>query len=652
MIKDAKKGIGKLKTIEKKRLVCGTLAFCFMIGISIYAGLPLMGLVFGLLILCTVPVKLKRSGRPLADIGLYVLWCLASVVGTLLFSQFLISSSIIPEHFLMNMVVYLMIFSVVTVACADVRLSAAITSAIVLIFSAACYYCYQLQGNQLTIFHLMSVKTAAEVVDTYKIVPNIRNLMAICMWFVMTFTGYSLPEWKPFAKYKKKTAMLLPRGIAVGVLLLLITVYAVQNANDEAKYWDTQGSNLNGYLYNFCLQIRDLIIDEPEGYSAEEVNDIAEQYSGTEEVHETPNIIVIMDEAFTDYAGLYETEIETVTPFISSLSENTIKGYVLSSVYGGSTANSEYEFLTGNTLAWLYPNSIVYQQYINDRSYSMVEVLQRYGYNCVAMHPYLAKGWNRPAVYQYFGFDETYFEDRFEHNSLLREFISDQAMVDEVIQYYERQKDGGSPLFLFGITMQNHGGYTYSGENFQSTVDLSETLNGEYPQAEQYLSLLRETDSAVESLITYFSGLEEKTVVVFFGDHHPKLDDGFEEALNGKGLETLDEQECRYTVPFFIWANYNIEEKEVGVTSLNYLGNYMYEAAGLPLPTYSRFLSELQEKIPAINSLGYYSISNGKFISTEEAEGEEAAWLSLYQKLQYNCLFDKKNFNQTLFPVS
>lgn len=105
---------------------------------------------------------------------------------------------------------------------------------------------------------------------------------------------------------------------------------------------------------------------------------------------------------------------------MDSLSENTLKGYALSSVYGAKTPNSEWEFETGNSMAFLPDGSVVYQQYINDDPTSIVSNLKNIGYTTVAMHPYYATGWSRNKVYPHLGYDETYFIDDFDQTKILR----------------------------------------------------------------------------------------------------------------------------------------------------------------------------------------------------------------------------------------
>ena len=75
------------------------------------------------------------------------------------------------------------------------------------------------------------------------------------------------------------------------------------------------------------------------------------------------------------------------------------------------------------------------------------------------------------------------------------------------------------------------------------------------------------------------------------------------------------------------------------------------EEAGLPLPPWNRFLEQTRQIIPAINAYGYYSPAAGRFLTTEEAEGAEAAALQEYELLQYNAVFDKKNRSEVFFPL-
>ena len=251
-------------------------------------------------------------------------------------------------------------------------------------------------------------------------------------------------------------------------------------------------------------------------------------------------------------------------------------------------------------------------------------------------------------VYPTMGFDETHFIDDFDQTKLLRKYITDQELYESIVERYESKK-ANEDLFIMSISMQNHGGYTEKYPNFNEQI---RTLGASYFDANQYLSLLHESDKALEYLISYFQSVDDPVEIVFFGDHQPSLNTNFYKGLNGKGLSGLteDELENLYTVPFFIWTNYETETEEVPITSLNYLSTMALERAGIALPSYNQFLADMQQTIPAINSRGYYSVSSGCFKHLEEATGEEAEWIDRYQILQYNNMFDKKKQSSVFFP--
>ena len=109
------------------------------------------------------------------------------------------------------------------------------------------------------------------------------------------------------------------------------------------------------------------------------------------------------------------------------------------------------------------------------------------------------------------------------------------------------------------------------------------------------MSLLNHSDKALEKFISYFENVEEPVEIVFFGDHFPSLKSKFYKSLNGKGLSNLNLQQLQdlYTIPFMIWTNYDTEEVEVEISSINYLATLALERAGLPLPAYNQFLMDM-----------------------------------------------------------
>lgn len=324
-------------------------------------------------------------------------------------------------------------------------------------------------------------------------------------------------------------------------------------------------------------------------------------------------------------------------PFTHSLmdgADNTISGWLNVSVLGGNTANTEFEYLTGNTMAFLPAGSIPYQQYITGETPSMASHLASLGYKTVAMHPYKATGWDRDKVYPFLGFQEAYFLPDYKNPVLVRDYVSDKSDYDKIIESYE-QKEEGQPLFLFNVTMQNHSSYTESFANFQPDIKVEGT---ESAALNNYLSLMKLSDEALQDLIAYFEGQDEETIIVFFGDHQP-TNSVVEPVwkLNGKRNSTLTEEEVsrRYKVPFLIWANYEIDEEQDVETSANYLGTKTLEAAGLPMPAYFSYLAAFSQEVPVI-SANHVDLQDGTFTNAEDQE----SLLSQYKGYQYYQLFD------------
>jgi len=546
---------------------------------------------------------------------------------------------------MLNILCVIILCALMFIITARFRLSVILTTFLLLTLSTVNSFVFQFRGKELVPMDFFSIKTAINVSAQYK--PEVPQNMIYgwLLWLLFVFMLFSFTKLPIASKLRAKTSS------ALAVIVCMLTLQLC-SADIPIKSWYEQGTLKNGYYLNFYLALRDSVVKKPENYTLKPIKDFLEETMGVnaEGTHKkSPNIIVIMNESYADFSVLGDnlnTNCE-IAPFYNSLKEDTIKGYALSSVYGANTANSEFEFLTGHSMAFLPENSVPYQQYIDDSIYTLAWQMRDFGYESISTHPYWYNGWSRNKLYPLFGFSESTFFDSYPNQNVIRKYISDQEMYEFVIDKL-KNKNKEKPLFLFGITMQNHGGYTYKGEDFIKTVELS-GYTKEYPKAEQYFSLIQKSDEALKYLINELKNYKEDTLLVFFGDHFPKVETAFYEEVHGGAYETLSEQLLQYKVPFMLWANYDIEEQTVPLTSLNFLSRYMLDTAGLELPSYHVFLKDLENVIPAMNALGYYSKEKDDFIPYDKAEGEEAAWLNQYEALQYNNLFDEDNRDEDLF---
>lgn len=546
------------------------------------------------------------------------------------------------EYLALNLVLCALVPSVLLLV---IRIGAAaltISTLILTILSVANHYYGMLRDNPLEYFDMANAGTAVNVVSNYALTLDREAAVALgaaavlllVVWVSFGLHGFGY-RLRPMAGSGLLTV--------AAVLCFLVKIPTFGNFSNLQVI-----SMEKGYLLSFLSFIKMGQIEKPEGYLASAADEILERAAGAsdsftsaEETQRTPNIIVIMDEAFADLPSLYGFETtEDVLPNLHAMEENTIQGRLLASVYGGGTANTEYEFLTGNSLHYLPMGCSPYVQYVGNHQQSIAWKLQNLGYSMAAYHPYLAISYRRPEAYPLLGLSDFYsIEDELPYEEYLRSYISDDADFQNVIHLYEEREEG-KPFFLFNVTMQNHGGYSANAPAIDITVrPTAEEL--QITSLLEYLTLIHETDAAFQKLVDYFSKEEEETIILLFGDHQPSMDSEtnelFDQILLAKN-GTLEEDR-RYYSTFVLWANFDIDEAKDVVTSPNYLRSLLLSQAGIELNAYEQFLLTMSEQYPAMNAFGYRD-SEGEWYSREDAAD---GMLGDYRYLVYQNMFDKKN---------
>ena len=522
------------------------------------------------------------------------------------------------------------------------------------------HYLISFRGRTLFPGDFLTLGTAVNVAGNYDYSLDRMQLISLLILVLALLALSLLPreERIPFTWRR----FLPSAGIAGVVLAVFFSTGFVENQGIEPSMWTTRG---NGLALNFNVCLKYMRVEKPEGYAQESLEQLtADTASDGLSVTVTDpdgttrpvNVIVIMNESFSDLSVLLGVETnQDAMPFLRSLTENTIKGYAYSSVFGGTTANSEYEFLTGNTTAYLPAGTVPYQMYVSDGDPTLVSQMAALGYRTIAAHPYRSSGWNRPSVYQNFGFDEVYFESDFQNREYMRGdsrtgYVTDRCDYENLIRLYE-EKEEGEPLFLFNVTMQNHSGYQMSWDNLPREVWLTGELEGRFQTVNQYLSLIYQSDQAFEELINYFSQVEEPTMILLFGDHQPQVATNFYTDVLGIDPPTELAQK-KQMVPFFLWANYDIPEAEGVELSLNYLSALLMDTARLPMTGYQKYLLELWQTAPVINTVGVRG-ADGTWYGENEAlpAGLEEA-VDGYQLLLYNNIFDKSDRLSDFFSLT
>lgn len=530
---------------------------------------------------------------------------------------------------------------------------------VAMVFGLINHYVMLFRSTPFVPWDIFSIGTATSVASNYDFTPTagvvVVTLIFIVLIMLMHFVDFRI-KWK--FRFR-----LIPT--VLGILVLCLFVNALQDEDFQTDnylypflFTPAYMTKVNGMAVTFAMDLKFVAVDKPDGYSRQKAKELLDSYAGKDDntaitdKSDYPNIIVVMDEAFSDLSVLGDFDTNTdYMPFVHSLekgNENTITGYLNTSVCGGNTADTEFEFLTGNTMAFLPVGSIPYQQYIKSKTPSLASYLKSIGYATYAQHPYYSSGWNRDTVYPLLGFDNLSFMQDYFNQRFVREYISDETSFDRIIETYENKPDG-QPAFIFNVTMQNHGGYTDTYYGFDNTVTADKLNNS---ALDQYLSLIKLTDEDLKSLIEYFSNVDEKTIVVFFGDHQPN-DTVASSVLAANGMDynnlSNEELKLRYQVPYVIWANYDIDEATGKDTSVNYLAANVLKAAGVPTNDYQSFLLKLQEEYPVISAvrtdktadmtLDKASNKSDKATGSKKSQAD-SDMLNNYKILQYYRLFD------------
>ena len=572
----------------------------------------------------------------------YMMWMLNDLMAIGKFSMYS------GMTWLLNYMLYLMPFVLLLGISGRRRISYLLPDIIFIVIAVVNLIVKAIRRTPISAGDLYSVKTAMAVAGNYHMQLDKEFLMKVALGVgIIILTQIVLNGY-----YRREEKIIINSAVARGILtanallwgIILFTSSAVVTISGRNP--DYFSHETNGFALNLYLQWKDISVKEPQDYDLEELETLQTEYSSDEVVsaaaQQYPNVIAIMNESFADLRvlGEYSTNIE-VLPFLDSLTENTVKGTLYSSVYGGNTANSEYEFLTGCSISYFSERVVPYQLFMNEQRSSLISQMKDMGYETVFMHPYRSYSWNRPSVYSALGVDEMIYEEDMDNLEYIRSYASDASQYEYVKKYLEADRD--KPLFLFDVTVQNHGGYTGEIAELPEKVTIT-GYEGQYTETENYLTLVHESDRALGELLAYLKNYDEPTIVVFYGDHQPAIETGFiEMAMNKSESDfTLEDRQKMYQVPFFIWSNYDVEEGTIERMSINYLSTLLCEKAGLPMTGIQKYLQELRTQFPVINSVCVIDAQNQYRLKTDILQ-DKSSGIVQYNQIIYNYMFDTKN---------
>lgn len=408
---------------------------------------------------------------------------------------------------------------------------------------------------------------------------------------------------------------LLPR-VAVAALLgaalyLCITRFhtLVPLINKRQKivneFWD-QLSNFrkNGLLYGFLLNIQSLRVHKPSEYGREAVERIFFFDSVTVTLpaasaiipapKANPDVIVYVNESFWDIGHIASVKLpRDPIPVFHSKGKNFRRTRLISPVFGGNTCIAEFEILTGMSHGFFPPGSIAYNQFIRRPVPSLAKVFKENGYRTIAIHSFKKWFWNRFNVYRHLGFDDFISVESMEQPEIKGTYVADEELARYIVKYSAADT---APRFIFALSMQNHGPYTYERYPVLDKpikTGLSPSADREY---NTFLQGIIDADKSLKIIIDYVKKSHKPILLLFFGDHLPGFihvfkETEYEQMMNRNTL-------CRYTTTALWYANFPLPQQSDTVISMVYLPLLIARYARIAIPPYYRFLDNIRSEYP------------------------------------------------------
>ena len=229
------------------------------------------------------------------------------------------------------------------------------------------------------------------------------------------------------------------------------------------------------------------------------------------------NVHVILLESFWDPTALTAAGLsaDPIDPAFRALWAETGNSKVLSPVFGGYTANAEFEVLCGFPVT---EDAVFFEGWLRRDVPCLPRHLQGIGYHSIASHPNVAAFWNRVNAYRRIGFGTYWAKPDFELDDMNRNFLGDASYYRQGLAKISPMLDTGEPIFNYMLTIFGHLDYPLNEarpaviqttEDSKLVHDYANTMYYKSRELMSFLSILRARDP--------------NALIVLFGDHAPFL---------------------------------------------------------------------------------------------------------------------------------
>ena len=373
----------------------------------------------------------------------------------------------------------------------------------------------------------------------------------------------------------------------------------------------------------------------------------------------SPNVIVVMSEAFFDPNVLPNlTFSQNPVPNFHRLSNSHISGSLVVPTFGGGTANTEFEFLGGSPhvffgTRWYVPFENASRYFYADIPTALPWMFRQNGYRTVGVHTFRGDFFNRNRIYPRVGFDLFLSAEDMPNAVYRGDFISDEYFTDRIIEQIILAEEAGEPLFLFGISMQNHWPYVESRYAWVDITSYSPYLSREeIGIVNTFVQGVFDADAQLGRLIDFVESRKTPTIVVFFGDHLPIMGTHEHRIFERLGFLSvqdawewnLQDLQNAYKSHYLVWANFELGQECFGTVSAFLLGVLVAEASGIQLNRYFTYL---------LGAAAYLRVlTNELFMSADEMDygylNRQNSDVLMLESLWHHKMFGRSEFSQSL----
>ncbi|MBT2685474.1 LTA synthase family protein [Bacillus sp. ISL-37] len=503
-----------------------------------------------------------------------------------------------------------------------------------------------LRGDPLLPIDVTLISESMNMSESFNIMSGRIIMSIVAVLILLAVSGFLLFWSMKTYRYNIYTIVLsVASAIILGYFVNNLVQDGPTSLNQTFKlayldYDQRETYKHNGFTIGFLRNTKWLTTEPPEDYSKTTIESLVTEINSDEKAESTtkPNIIFIMSEAFWDPTRLENLSFnkDPIQNF-RSLQESNVGGNVLTPVFGGSTANTEFEALTSMSMNFLPTGSIPYLYNLNKPIPSLPFALKEQGYETTAIHSFHNWFYGRNSVYKQLGFDRFISLEFIPNPVEDMYFLRDNEMTDLILN---QVKDSDEPNFIFAVSIQGHGPYPATGKKPYANVEIDKEKSSANLESdsenivETFGDTMSEVDKELARLVQGLEDNGEDSVVVFFGDHLPLLGENYKAYREAGYFEengSFEEYKKMYETPLLIWDNIS-DEKESVELSAPFLGPYVLNKYGLKGNIMTDQLTSMMES-------GTSYIPRQDFIKETKISEED---LKNYNLLQYDILFGEK----------